>query len=237
MVRAFLLASLALSGLAHAQEYADAEHEMARAAEYYQQGNYRAALAHYEAAQQLAPDKPGPYLWIGLTHAALGECARAVPSLEQYLKVKQKDPKAEAMRTLAECKARLTPAQPRLLVVSEPAGAEVRLDDARAAPLGVTPFESGAVEAGMHRVFLTKVGFKPATGEVKLVPGMIASLNLKLETEAVLITQPSVVVDRKRSNVGMIVGVVVGSVAVVGLAVGLGVGLGLPRPQVLEPIP
>jgi tetratricopeptide (TPR) repeat protein len=237
MLRAVVLALLALGGLARAQEYADAEHEMARAAEYYQQGNYRAALAHYEAAQKLAPDKPGPYLWIGLTHAALGECAQAVPAFEQYLKVKQKDPKAEAMRTLAECKTRLTPAQPRLLVVSEPSGAEVRLDDARAAPVGVTPFESGAVEAGMHRVFLSKVGFKPTSGEVKLVPGMIASLNLKLETEAVLIAQPPVMLERKRSKTGLIVGVVVGSVAVVGLAVGLGVGLGLPRPQVLEPIP
>jgi hypothetical protein len=169
-------------------------------------------------------------------HAALGECAEAVPALEKYLKMKEKDPKAEAMRTLAECKARLAPAQTRLMVSSEPAGAEVRIDDARAAPIGVTPFESGAVAPGVHKVFVGKRGFRQASGEVKLVAGMIASINLKLEAEVVIVAPAPPPPPQRKSRAGLIAGVVVGSVAAVALGVGLGVGLGLPRTQVLEPI-
>jgi tetratricopeptide (TPR) repeat protein len=233
-MKGVVLSLLLVCASAHGQEYADAESEMARAAEYYRQGNYRAALAHYSAAQKLAPDKPGPYLWLGLTHASLGECADAIPFLEQYLALKKTDVKAEAMRTLAECRTKTAVAPGRLMVTSNPTGAEVRVDVESGEPAGTTPYESATLVPGPHQVFVSKSGFRSARQEAKIAAGMISNLNFNLE--AAIVAPPPPPVEHKPKPRYWIAGVVVGSVAAVALAVGLGVGLGLPRGTVLEPI-
>jgi tetratricopeptide (TPR) repeat protein len=234
-MRGLVVSLLLVCATAHGQEYADAEGEMARAAEYYRTGNYKAALVHYQAAQKLAPDKPGPYLWLGLTHATLGECAEAIPFLEQYLLLKKTDVKAEAMRTLAECRAKTANSAGRLVVTSTPPGAEVRVDVESGDPAGTTPYENAALAPGPHSVFVTKGGFRPARQEAKIAPGMISNLSFTLE--AIVAPPPPRPVEAPKAKPRYwIAGVVVGSVAAVALGVGLGVGLGLPKGTVLEPI-
>ncbi len=230
-----LVLVLACVAVAQAQEYADAEGEMARAAEYYRTGNYRAAIVHYGAAQKLAPDKPGPYLWLGLTHATLGECAEAIPFLEKYMTLKTSDVKAEAMRTLAECKAKVAGSAGRVMITSTPSGAEVRFDSESGPPAGVTPFESATLAPGTHSVFASKSGFRSARGEVKVAAGMISHVGLTLEELPLIVTPPPPRASRPKPRY-WIAGVVAGSVAAVALGVGLGVGLGLPRTTVLDPI-
>ncbi len=68
--------------------------------------DYDEALKHFSTARDLAPDRPGPYLRLGIVHATAGHCAAAIPFLEEYLRLKPKDARPEARRTLDDCRSR-----------------------------------------------------------------------------------------------------------------------------------
>jgi hypothetical protein len=89
---------------------ADAEAEMARADGYMAQHDWDAAIAHYNAARLLAPDRPGPYRGLGMAYYDADRCADAIPALEQYLEIKRERPWPRAVRALAECRDRTAPA-------------------------------------------------------------------------------------------------------------------------------
>jgi hypothetical protein len=115
---------------------------MAQGEAFFASSDYKSAVRLFSAANALAPDRPGPLLWLGLAHAAADQCVEALPALEEYLKKKQGDAKPEALRALAACKiaVKTSAPKPRTLsvrIASEPAGAEVHLNDGPAQ--GKTP--------------------------------------------------------------------------------------------------
>jgi hypothetical protein len=166
---------------------ADAESEMAKADAYVQQHNYQAAIAHYTAAKQLAPDRPGPYRGLGMAYYSAGKCAEAVPVLEEYVRLKARDPWPQAVRALADCKSRLSggareekpPGTVR--ITSDPSGAQVRLDDSGGPVLGTTPYDSEGLPTGDHRVYLSAPGYRPTAGDVRVQPGVSATLHVTMQ--------------------------------------------------------
>jgi hypothetical protein len=97
----------------------DAAAEMAKADDYYfNQKDTASAIAHYEAARRLAPDRPGPYLALGIAYASLGQCGQAIPMMQKYLSLKTSDPKTEAQKTIDECNAKLAATCPSGMVKS-----------------------------------------------------------------------------------------------------------------------
>jgi hypothetical protein len=176
-----LVLAIALVGAAHAdEEWAeDAEKEMAKAAEYLGQNDLHAARDHFEAARKLAPERPGPYYWLGLVHARLGQCERAVPYFDEYILRKEGEPKPDALRMLKDCKAQLrTRPTGALSVTSEPPGAEVRLDEGP--PAGSTPLSLPKVPVGAHRVSLLRAGYERAAMEVQVRAGAEATVVVAL---------------------------------------------------------
>lgn len=88
---------------------------------FYKAGDLEAAHSSFVRARDLAPDKPGPYRWLGLTQAKLGRCAEAVESLDKFISgIHPNDPRIpEATAARDTCKAVLqhgappTPPPPR----------------------------------------------------------------------------------------------------------------------------
>jgi hypothetical protein len=175
-----LLTMLLLATPAFAQEAKDAEFMMSQGQKYFEQQNWQAAIAMFNGARTIAPDRPGPHLWLGLAHAAAGQCEQALPFLEQYLKLKKGEPKPEALRTLADCKVKTQKVPGRLRVTSDPSGAEVRVDHNDGPPAGVTPFETASVAPGPHRVFVEKAGYQLVIEQIAVEAGVIAALRVPL---------------------------------------------------------
>jgi hypothetical protein len=69
------------------------------------QGNYEVALAHYNAARLLVPDRPGPYASLGIVYAEMGKCPEAVDAFGEYYKRLKKEPNPEAAAANDRCKA------------------------------------------------------------------------------------------------------------------------------------
>jgi tetratricopeptide (TPR) repeat protein len=90
---------------AHADDAKLAETLLAAGQKQMDAQRYAEAIALFDAARSLLPDRPGPYLYLGLAYAAGGRCRDAVPALEQYMKRKTSEAKPDASRALASCKA------------------------------------------------------------------------------------------------------------------------------------
>jgi len=186
-VRASVAVVILVAARAFAGEpgLADAESEMAKADAYMQQRNYQAAIAHYNAAKLLAPERPGPYRGLGMAYYSAGKCAEAIPVLEEYLRLKSRDPWPQATRALSDCKRRggHTDEKPpgTVRITSEPPGAQVRIDDAESPSLGVTPWESDGLPAGDHRVFVSAPGYRPSVQEVRVQAGVMSQLHVPLQ--------------------------------------------------------
>lgn len=188
-MRGALVVACLLAGVAHAgEEPALAESEMAVGDAYLARGDWHAAIAHYDAARRLAPSRPGPYRALGMAYVKAGQCPEAITALERYVEIKRRDLRPEAVRALADCKARAAQAEGaarrgRFRVTSEPPGAEVRLQGAGGPVVGVTPYE-GEAAAGTLGVHLSRAGYRAAVGEVHVEPGILATLHILLAPEA-----------------------------------------------------
>jgi len=180
---AIAVATLAAARPAFADAKQEALEEMTRAQEALDRGDVEDAIARFGRARDLQPGSSGPYLGLGLANARAGRCDAAVPALEEYLKRKKQNPKPEAQSALDDCKRKLAtppPAPPgKLIVTSEPVGAEVRIDDPGGAPAGVTPFEA-LLPDGHHRVLVSMAGYETAVREVDGVPGAVERLSVAL---------------------------------------------------------
>jgi tetratricopeptide (TPR) repeat protein len=166
------------------EQAAEAEREMAIADDFMSKRNYQAAIAHYQAARILAPGRPGPYRALGMAYFAAGQCREAVPALEEYLRRKPDDPRPEAVDALRQCKGG-RPAAPKpspmaVRITSDPSGAEVHIDDENGPIAGYTPFDSEELPAGVHRVWLVRPDYKTASGEIRVRPGVAATLHMAL---------------------------------------------------------
>jgi tetratricopeptide (TPR) repeat protein len=83
----------------------DAKQELLLGDQARAQGNYEVALAHYNAARLLVPDRPGPYASLGIVYAEMGKCPEAVDSFGEYFKRLKKEPNPEAAAANDRCKA------------------------------------------------------------------------------------------------------------------------------------
>jgi hypothetical protein len=110
-MRALALAVLLLPALAHADEKRDdAAAEMAKGDDaYFNQHDAQSAIAHYNAARLLAPDRPGPYLALGQAYQATGDCKQATAMMQKYLQLKTTDAKPDAQKVIDDCKAKVCP--------------------------------------------------------------------------------------------------------------------------------
>jgi len=76
-----------------------------RGVEAFHAGAYDRAHREFEAAQELAPDRPNPYRWLALTEVQLGDCATALGNIDGFLsRVPDDDPRtAEMIRMRVLC--------------------------------------------------------------------------------------------------------------------------------------
>src|SRR4051812_31459130 len=122
-MRALFLSLLLLPVAAAEERRDDAAAEMAKADDYFfTKKDYPAAIAHYNAARLLAPDRPGPYLALGIAYRQIEDCKSATAMMTRYLQVKVGDPKPDAQRILDECKARAGACPPGQVKNADTAG-------------------------------------------------------------------------------------------------------------------
>jgi hypothetical protein len=177
---------LLISSPALADNKADALAEMVKAQDELDRGNFAAAIARFNVARALAPDSSGPYLGLGLANARAGRCEDAIAFLREYLRRKPTGAKPEARTTLYECERKAVKPPGRLTVLSDPPGAEVRIDDPNGTVAGTTPFESTTVPNGAHKIYVGKSGFQTAAGEVTIAPGTAQTVALALQPAIVV---------------------------------------------------
>jgi hypothetical protein len=151
-----------------------------RGIEMYNDGDYKLALIEFERSYELAPNWKILYN-IGQVHFQLNNYGKALKALERYLKegateIPEKR-RSDVERDIEGLKSRTA----QLTVTANQAGAEVSVDDV---VVGKTPLPGEfLVDAGDHRVTLSKAGFKPVTKRVTLAGKDHVSLNLALEKE------------------------------------------------------
>lgn len=152
----------------------EAKRHFAQGVALYNDGNFNAALAEFEAAYRVRPS-PGVLYNIGLTQKGLFRYNDAIASLEQFAATESKlttERKAEVEQLIAEMKALLA----TVTIAVKPDGAAVLLDGRT---IGVTPLVYG-VAAGQHVVEVQADGYRPLRKELMITAGVPLSLEQPL---------------------------------------------------------
>jgi len=166
------MAGLLLSTPPGDVEQARADFE--RGAALYRAGDFRAALAAFEAAQARAP-APQSLFNIARCQERLGQLADAVDSYTAYLAAAPDAPDRAAVSSrVQELRARL-PLEASLRISVEPPS-PVAVDGE---PAGTSPV-SVRLAPGTHRVRAAQDGYQPLEREVELAPGGRVQLELSL---------------------------------------------------------
>ncbi|MGZ6078472.1 MAG: tetratricopeptide repeat protein [Myxococcaceae bacterium] len=169
---AVLMAGLLLSTAPSDVEQARADFE--RGADLYRAGDFRGALAAFEAAQARAP-APQSLFNIARCQERLGQLAEAVESYSEYLASAPNAPDRQAVAAhVAELEARL-PLEASLRVsVEPPASVSVDGDAAGRSPVALR------LKPGRHLVSAVEEGYQPLDREVDLAAGARIQLELSL---------------------------------------------------------
>ncbi len=233
------LALVAVAGAAHAAgKEAAAEKLLEEGSALFYAGDLTGARVKFAAAHEMFPDKAQPFRMLGLVDARLHRCAEAVSELEEFVKrIKPDDPRyLEAITVHDQCRDELGVKVGTVIVETKPAGAEVRLDEARVAA-GVTPYRNQTVPAGTHVVHVRKAGAGEAARTIVLAPGATVHVEIPLGEKAAVVlapppppaaapvTAPATPPTENHRRLYWVLGIGVAALAVVALAVGLGVGL------------
>lgn len=159
----------------------------------YRDGRYADAAARFEAAWSLCrPANAVRYL--ALCHEKLGKLDVAVDHYERYVALPEVAP-ADAAKVREKIAAlRALPSRAR--VGSEPAGAQVFVDDRAAGPRGRTPVEFD-LAAGSHLVIAELEGHEPAEDRVEAGLGRPIELTLRLRAIPAPPALPPPVVEAK----------------------------------------
>ena len=203
IVRAALIALLALPGLAAAQDARDqASSHMRIGSGFYEVNNFRKALFHYKKAQKLAPEAAGPYRELGKTHEALGHLKAAVKNYREYL---DRKPDAKDRATITSYIFSIEEqtgikSSGQLTVITTPAGATLRIDNPTAEPVGQTPLKSLRLLSGSYVLFVEYKGHEPAIKKVTLDRGEKKKLAIRLEKKARPESPPAVVAGKDPSK-------------------------------------
>jgi tetratricopeptide (TPR) repeat protein len=183
---AVVMAGLLLSTPPGDVEQARADFE--RGAALYRAGDFRAALAAFEAAQARAP-APQALFNIARCQEQLGQLADAVDSYNAYLAAAPDAPDRAAVGArIEELRARL-PLEASLRISVEPPS-PVAVDGV---PAGTSPV-SVRLAPGTHRVRAAQDGYQPLEREVELAPGGRVQLELSLVALAPLERAPEAAV-------------------------------------------
>ena len=168
-----LLAGLLLTaqpGDVKTQARADFE----RGTELYRAGDFRGALAAFEAAQALSPT-PQALFNIARCQERLAQLADAVDSYSAYLSAAPDAPdRAAVAARIDELRARLPLEASLRISVEPPSPVSVDGEAAGQSPVAVR------VKPGTHRVQATQQGYQPLEREVELGPGARVQLELSL---------------------------------------------------------
>ncbi len=146
-------------------------------AQAYREARYEAAIELLLRAHRLEPHAELNFD-LGRAYEGAGDLERAIASFREYLRL---EPNAKD-RGVVEARVqnlerRAAASQPRVGIVSSPAGATVTIDE-RA--VGTTPY-SGNVGAGEHRVEVRKAGYRAIVRNLKLARGQKVELELALD--------------------------------------------------------
>lgn len=153
--------------------------------ELYEAGSYAEAAQAFEAAQALAP-APSNLFNQARCYEQLGDLARAIAAIEQFLASdlepeRRERGETELVRLRAAAGGNGAPsdqAEIDLVVVSEPAGADVLVDgrpQAQRTPAVVR------VQPGTRMVEVRLEGYQPAREEVEVEAGRAARVELTME--------------------------------------------------------
>jgi hypothetical protein len=188
------------------------------------QGHLPEARVKFQQVRDLAPDKANPYRLLGVVDFRLGHCKEAVEELETFLgKVGPNDRRVtEVVSMRDKCREELAPKIGELTVESNPAGADVFLDDdSTGHSVGTTPYKNTEMPIGAHVVFLHKKGFKPESRGINL------QKNDRLKVAFTLVKEELAHAPQKPLyKKGWFWGVFASAVAVAGGAVAVGVYYG-----------
>ncbi|HZS39401.1 MAG TPA: PEGA domain-containing protein [Polyangia bacterium] len=154
---------------------AEAKRHFQQAVALYNDGNYSAALAEFEAAYKTRP-APAVLYNIGLTEKALFRYTEAIDSLTRYLKEETKiapEQRKAAEGVIAEMKALLAD----VTLTIDPPGASVAVDGRT---LGQAPLAVQGIAAGNHTIEVSLEGYKPQKRELLVTAGVPLQLSFKL---------------------------------------------------------
>lgn len=140
----------------------------------------RAALLK---AHQLVPDKANPVYWLGIVEELQGNYAEAAMHLDEFLrKVPASDARvANAAALRDRCRAHLRPRLGAVEIATTPAGAELRLDDEKAQPIGESPRRLDGLTVGAHLLHARKEGFAATTRSFAVKENETVTVEVTLE--------------------------------------------------------
>lgn len=151
-----------------------------RGVELFDEGDFKLALIEFERAYKLSSSFRILYN-IGQVESQLGRYAKAIESLERYLKDGANritpERKAEVERDIATLTSRTA-----LLEVTGDEGADVTMDGE---PIGRIPMAPQRVNAGEHRIGAAKRGFVAQEKHVVLAGGDVGKVVFSLDREPV----------------------------------------------------
>jgi hypothetical protein len=202
-----------------------------------ERGDDESALDYFSRAYHAYPS-PKLLFNIGLADEGLGRWADAIEAFRLFL-ADAPDAPASAREHAQASVQRLEPRVGRLMIVVEPADAELTLDETplqlRGSLLRVMP--------GAHTLAAAKAGFSPRAEHLEIAAGQSRTVELKLTEAPVPPPTPAVHLAPSPAPVAVIalsappprphrnkttiaVAVALSAAAVVGIALGLGFGLG-----------
>jgi tetratricopeptide (TPR) repeat protein len=146
-------------------------------AQAYREARYEAAIDLFLRSHRLEPHPELNYD-LGRAYEGAGDLSRAIASFREYLRL-EPDAKDRAVieARVKNLEQRLSAAQPRVSVTSNPEGATVAIDDR---VVGTTPY-AGSISPGAHRVDVRRAGHLPVSRAVKLGEGQQTELHLDLQ--------------------------------------------------------
>jgi tetratricopeptide (TPR) repeat protein len=161
-----------------------------RGLELYNDGDPSLALVEFERAYALVPNYRVLYN-IGQVSVQLGRYARARQAFERYLSEGNAEIPAERRQAVETDLTMLARRTAFLTLSVEPAGAEVRVDDALVGRAPLT--ERILVDAGERRIRIRKPGFEDRSERVVLAGGDEQRLSFKLDA----LPQRTLIVERR----------------------------------------
>ncbi len=160
-----LVALVSLCGTAHAADDKEAGKHFTHGVSLYNEADYRAALAEFKKAYEIAPN-PAVLYNVGQTQFQLRNYAAALGNFERYKL--EAGPSGshyqEVMTAIETLKTRVG----HLRIVTNEPGAEILIDDEL---VGNAPLDKTLVSVGSRKITVIKKGAPPQTRNVEVAVG------------------------------------------------------------------